>query len=127
MREHVTEPTERTARTEFGDGQLYDHPMGVDELAAVEARLNGPVSLFAVHAHSAVARLAREVRRLRLVTALSARDHADLVDAARHALAADDAGEQDPLFWVRDELRSRGLWPAPRRGPRRTRPRGVAA
>jgi len=52
-----------------------------------------------------------EVDLLRSVVAVAQRDHQDLVAAARAALKADSDGEADPLYYLRDELCSRDLFP----------------
>ena len=59
--------------------------------------------------------LCDEVDRLRSLILTAQRDHQDLVSAARATLKADSDGEPDPMFYLRDELRERGLLPDGRR------------
>ena len=59
--------------------------------------------------------LCDEIDRLRALIVTAQRDHLDLVAAARATLKADSDGEPDPLFYLRDELRHRGLLPGGRR------------
>jgi len=58
--------------------------------------------------------LCDEVERLGAVLACSRRRHQDLAAAARATLAADAEGEPDPLYYLRDELGSRGALPSDR-------------
>ena len=55
----------------------------------------------------------REVERLRLALAIVRHEYADLLAAARAAVAAAGRGELDPLFWIQDELSARGQLPVP--------------
>jgi hypothetical protein len=48
--------------------------------------------------------LCDEIERLNAVLARTRRRHQDLTAAARATLAADAEGEQDPLYYLRDEL-----------------------
>ncbi|MFC9973208.1 hypothetical protein ACFVH6_20185 [Spirillospora sp. NPDC127200] len=52
-----------------------------------------------------------EILRLAGELAKARREHADLIAAARAALHAERDGEEDPLYYVRDELRARGHLP----------------
>jgi hypothetical protein len=58
--------------------------------------------------------LCEEIERLGAVLACSRRRHQDLTAAARATLAADAEGEPDPLYYLRDELGSRGVLPSDR-------------
>jgi hypothetical protein len=76
-----------------------------------------PSDLVVARLLSSVPVLCDEVDRLSAVLSLARRDHHDLVAAAQATLAAAAEGEADPLYYVRDELRARGLLGA-RRGDR---------
>jgi hypothetical protein len=54
----------------------------------------------------------REVQRLRLALAIMRHEYADLLAAARAAVASAGRGDLDPLFWIHDELSIRGQLPA---------------
>ena len=56
-----------------------------------------------------VPELAAEVTRLSGVVRDARLDRANLLAAARAALAACNEGEPDPLFYLRDELNARGF------------------
>lgn len=58
--------------------------------------------------------LCDEIERLRSLLAAARRDQQDLVAAARATLVAAADGEPGPLYYLRDELRARGLLPASR-------------
>jgi hypothetical protein len=51
--------------------------------------------------------LLAEIERLRSLLSLARAAHANLLAAARAAVAADHDGEHDPLWYVRDELAAR--------------------
>jgi hypothetical protein len=53
--------------------------------------------------------LCDEIDRLAAGLALATRHQQDLVAAARATLVAAAEGEHDPLYYLRDELRARGL------------------
>lgn len=55
--------------------------------------------------------LTAETTALRAQLADTRRDHANLIAAARAALAADHDGEPDPLSYLRDELHAHGQLP----------------
>lgn len=51
-----------------------------------------------------VDQLRHRINRLEIILAATRRVYADLLAAARAAVAADRDGEADPLFYLRDEL-----------------------
>jgi hypothetical protein len=55
--------------------------------------------------------LVAEVGRLHSLLVLARRQHADLTAAARAVLAAERDGENDPLWYIRDELAADKLPP----------------
>jgi len=55
----------------------------------------------------------RDIQRLRLALALARHEYADLLAAARAAVAAAARGDPNPLFWIRDQLSSHDQLPAP--------------
>jgi hypothetical protein len=55
--------------------------------------------------------LLAEIGRLRSLLWLSRASHADLFAAARASIAAEHGGEHDPLWYLRDELATRGQLP----------------
>jgi hypothetical protein len=74
-----------------------------------------------VHETPAASALVREIPalcddidRLRALLMLARHDHQDLVAAARATLNAAAEGEPNPLYYLRDELRARGLLAAER-------------
>jgi hypothetical protein len=60
---------------------------------------------------AAIPTLCDEIDRLTAVLDLARRHHQDLTAAARASLTAATDGELDPLYYLRDELRSRGQLP----------------
>jgi len=61
--------------------------------------------------------LLAEIGRFRSLLALTRAQHADLLAAARAAIAAERDGEDDPLYYLRDELGARGQLPRRWMGP----------
>ena len=55
----------------------------------------------------------REVQRLRSALAIVRHEYADLLAAARAAVASARRGDLDPLFWIQDEFAIRGQLPLP--------------
>jgi hypothetical protein len=52
--------------------------------------------------------LSAEIRRLRRRLAITLNDLSNLIAAARATLSAQDDGEDDPLYYLRDELTAQG-------------------
>lgn len=75
----------------------------------------GPSNRAVAELLASIPALCDEVDRLNAALIVAQRDHQDLVAAARATLAAAADGESDPLYYVRDELATRGLLTA-RRG-----------
>jgi hypothetical protein len=91
-------------------------PLAVAELNLIERRMSA-VGLFTAHAYTDMGRLIAEVRRLRHARAIETAEHAELLAAARAALAAETDREADPLGYLRDLLTAHGQLPAPGQNP----------
>jgi hypothetical protein len=81
--------------------------------AAIQTRT--PAALWATVAD--VPALLAEIDRLRAAHALTRVRYANLLAAARATLAAHRDGENDPLFYVHDELAEHGQLPPAHRSP----------
>ena len=66
-----------------------------------------------------IPRLSAEIARLRRRLAASLNDFNNLLAAARATLSAHADGEEDPLYYLRDELQAQGHLPAEQRDQER--------
>lgn len=83
------------------------------DLDGIRARLAGTSGVGTDTAHEIAATLLTELEHTRMRESVLRVEHANLLAAARAALAASDEGDTAPLFYLEDEVGQQGQRPRP--------------